>query len=154
MSLHTGVIGGVEGAFHADHQAADLGIKTAQGGGGFDDKTDLGVLGQNCGLQVFCLLQTEAVGNADQLAVFQAPLFHHFHQGLDGLLVASGLVDGNNLTILRVTHGPDALRYFAQTYVLPAETQRKQELDDEESGGQDYMSVMCGGKVTGSYLYA
>ena len=31
-----------------------------------------------------------------------------------------------------ITHGPDALRYFAQTYVLPAEQEVQQEEEEEE----------------------
>ena len=52
-----------------------------------------------------------------------------------------------------ITHGPDALRYFAQTYVLPADQPIEEEPEDEESG-TDYYAEMCGGAVTGSYMYA
>ena len=52
-----------------------------------------------------------------------------------------------------ITHGPDALRYFAQTYVLPAEEQMEEEFE-EESTGTDYYAEMCGGRVTGSYMHA
>ena len=27
-------------------------------------------------------------------------------------------------------------------------------IDDDEDGGMDYQTAMCGGKVSGSYLYA
>lgn len=54
-----------------------------------------------------------------------------------------------------ITHGPDALRYFAQTRVLPAEVERvEDEEDEDEEGAIDYQTAMCGGKVTNSYLYA
>ena len=52
-----------------------------------------------------------------------------------------------------ITHGPDALRYFACTYVLAAEKEREQEIpDDFEAQQQDYRSYMCGGKITRSYI--
>lgn len=51
-----------------------------------------------------------------------------------------------------ITHGPDALRYFAQTYVLPADQQKEEQ--EEDDNGTDYYTEMCGGKVTGSYMYA
>jgi phage terminase large subunit len=53
-----------------------------------------------------------------------------------------------------ITHGPDALRYFAQTYVLPAEKAQEEEFEDEDSTDMDYQTAMCGGKISGSYLYA
>lgn len=53
-----------------------------------------------------------------------------------------------------ITHGPDALRYFAQTRVLPAEELRVEEYEEEDDGLIDYQTAMCGGKVTKSYLYA
>ena len=50
-----------------------------------------------------------------------------------------------------ITHGPDALRYFAQTYVLPAEQEVQQEEEDEEET-TDYRSYMCGTGVSQSYM--
>lgn len=54
-----------------------------------------------------------------------------------------------------LTHGPDALRYFAQTYVLPgdSEFQEVEEYDDGD-GAMDYHTAMCGGKVTRSYIFS
>ncbi len=54
-----------------------------------------------------------------------------------------------------LTHGPDALRYFAQTYVLlgDSEFQEVEEYDDAE-GSMDYHTAMCGGKVTRSYIFS
>lgn len=54
-----------------------------------------------------------------------------------------------------ITHGPDALRYFAQTYVLPAERERSdvEEYDDDD-GLMDYHTAMCGGAVTKGYIFA
>ena len=51
-----------------------------------------------------------------------------------------------------ITHGPDALRYFAQTYVLPAERESVEVEEYEEDGHVDYHTAMCGGKVTSSYI--
>ena len=55
-----------------------------------------------------------------------------------------------------ITHGPDALRYFAQTYVLPGEKERQEEweeADPEESGVHDYKTEICGnGKISRSYI--
>ena len=53
-----------------------------------------------------------------------------------------------------ITHGPDALRYFAQTYVLPAEALRDEDLDQDDSGELDYQTAMCGGKVNRGYILA
>lgn len=53
-----------------------------------------------------------------------------------------------------LTHGPDALRYFAQTYVLPAERETAFVEDDETDGTVDYQTAMCGRKITKSYLLA
>ena len=53
-----------------------------------------------------------------------------------------------------ITHGPDALRYFAQTYVLPAEAQQDESFDDEDTGEMDYMTAMCGTGVSQSYVLA
>ena len=50
-----------------------------------------------------------------------------------------------------ITHGPDALRYFAQTYVLPAEQEVQKEEEDEEEA-TDYHSYMCGTGVSQSYM--
>jgi phage terminase large subunit len=52
-----------------------------------------------------------------------------------------------------ITHGPDALRYFCQTYVLPAEAQREAPEEEEETD-MDYQTAMCGGKVSRSYICA
>lgn len=54
-----------------------------------------------------------------------------------------------------LTHGPDALRYFAQTYVLPAEQETMEaEEDDDEDGTVDYFTEMCGTGVSQSYIRA
>ena len=53
-----------------------------------------------------------------------------------------------------ITHGPDALRYFAQTYVLPAERETIDPEEEEDDGLIDYHTAMCGGEVTMSYLHA
>ena len=53
-----------------------------------------------------------------------------------------------------ITHGPDALRYFAQTYVLPAERESIEPEYEEETGMIDYHTAMCGGKITNSYIHA
>lgn len=50
-----------------------------------------------------------------------------------------------------ITHGPDALRYFAQTYVLPGSLP-VETIEDEEDTRQDYKHAMCGGEPTRSYL--
>ena len=53
-----------------------------------------------------------------------------------------------------ITHGPDALRYFAQTRLLAAEQIRDDEDDDEEDGALDYQSYVCGTGVSRSYINA
>jgi phage terminase large subunit len=55
-----------------------------------------------------------------------------------------------------LTHGPDALRYFAQTYVLPGEKEEEQEEEDDldVENNMSYHAVMCGGAVTKGYIYS
>ena len=54
-----------------------------------------------------------------------------------------------------ITHGPDALRYFAQTYVLPAEREREEvEEEDDIDGTVDYQTAMCGSGLSRSYILA
>lgn len=54
-----------------------------------------------------------------------------------------------------LTHGPDALRYFAQTYVLPAEQETAEaEEEDDKDGIVDYFTEMCGTGVSQSYIHA
>ena len=55
-----------------------------------------------------------------------------------------------------ITHGPDALRYFSQTYVIAAEKEReKREQDEpEEDRVVDYHTMMCGTGVSRGYIYA
>jgi phage terminase large subunit len=53
-----------------------------------------------------------------------------------------------------ITHGPDALRYFAQTYVLPAEPIREEEYEEDIGGEVDYQTEMCGTGVSSSYIFA
>ena len=53
-----------------------------------------------------------------------------------------------------ITHGPDALRYFAQTYVLPGGITEEEEEDEEIFAQTDYRTAMCGGRITQSYLNA
>lgn len=53
-----------------------------------------------------------------------------------------------------ITHGPDALRYFAQTWVLPGMMPEAEEEEEDEGGVLDYRSAMCGGKITQSYIRA
>lgn len=52
-----------------------------------------------------------------------------------------------------ITHGPDALRYFAQTYVLPAEREKEEpdEYDDLKDT-VDYKTAMCGSGISRSYI--
>ena len=51
-----------------------------------------------------------------------------------------------------ITHGPDALRYFAQTYTLPAEPVMPDEEDDDLGETVDYFHHMCGTGVSRSYI--
>lgn len=53
-----------------------------------------------------------------------------------------------------LTHGPDALRYFAQTYVLPAEKEVVVEEEDDEDYVEDYFHYMCGRGVSIGYVRA
>lgn len=50
-----------------------------------------------------------------------------------------------------ITHAPDALRYFAQTYVLPGSI-REPEREEDEGQKEEYRSYMCGGAPTRSYI--
>jgi phage terminase large subunit len=54
-----------------------------------------------------------------------------------------------------ITHGPDALRYFAQTYILPGgiKEAEKEEEEDEDTA-TDYRTAMCGTGVSRSYIGA
>ena len=53
-----------------------------------------------------------------------------------------------------ITHGPDALRYFAHTYVLPGEAITEEYEEEEESTAMDYHTAMCGTGVSRGYIYA
>lgn len=54
-----------------------------------------------------------------------------------------------------ITHGPDALRYFAQTYVLPGGIrENREEEEDEYETVKDYRTAMCGTGVSRSYIGA
>lgn len=54
-----------------------------------------------------------------------------------------------------ITHGPDALRYFAQQYLLPGEQEEtEQEEEEEEDTAMDYQTAMCGTGISSSYIYA
>ena len=51
-----------------------------------------------------------------------------------------------------LTHGPDALRYFAQTYVLPAEQEVQQVEEDDDEMEMTYETYMCGTGISRSYI--
>lgn len=53
-----------------------------------------------------------------------------------------------------ITHGPDALRYFAQTYILPGgiQDEEDEEDDDFEDAVMDYHTAMCGRTPTMGYI--
>ena len=51
-----------------------------------------------------------------------------------------------------LTHGPDALRYFAQTYVLPAEQEVQQAEEEDDDIVMDYATYMCGTGESRSYI--
>ncbi len=53
-----------------------------------------------------------------------------------------------------LTHGPDALRYFAQTYVLPAEQEVQVVEEDDDDDIEDYITYMCGRGVSAGYIRA
>lgn len=54
-----------------------------------------------------------------------------------------------------ITHGPDALRYFAQQYLLPGEQEDpEQDEEEEEDTTMDYQTAMCGTGISISYIYA
>ena len=54
-----------------------------------------------------------------------------------------------------ITHGPDALRYFAQRYLLPGEQEEPElEEEEEEDTVMDYQTAMCGTGISNSYIYA
>lgn len=54
----------------------------------------------------------------------------------------------------QITHGPDALRYFAQTYVLFAEKEAPTQDEDDFDTDVDYITEMCGTGVSRSYIMA
>lgn len=52
-----------------------------------------------------------------------------------------------------ITHGPDALRYFAQTYVIPGEREQlREEWEEDDFREVDFQTEMCGTHVTRSYI--
>lgn len=51
-----------------------------------------------------------------------------------------------------LTHSPDALRYFCQTYVAPGSEINGKTAEEEEDTKQDYLHFMCGGRPTQSYI--
>lgn len=51
-----------------------------------------------------------------------------------------------------ITHGPDALRYFAQTFTLPAGNEEPETDEEEDDSAVDYYSYMCGTGVSSSYM--
>lgn len=51
-----------------------------------------------------------------------------------------------------ITHGPDALRYFAATYILNAEKENEEIEEEEEHSRADYRSYMCGGHISRGYI--
>ena len=51
-----------------------------------------------------------------------------------------------------ITHGPDALRYFAHTYVLPAEREMLEYEEEVQEDTMDYRTAMCGKGVSRSYI--
>ena len=53
-----------------------------------------------------------------------------------------------------ITHGPDALRYFAQTRLLAAEALREEEEEEEPGGIIDYQTYVCGTGLSRSYINA
>lgn len=53
-----------------------------------------------------------------------------------------------------LTHGPDALRYFAQTYVLPAEQEVQATEEDDDDMREDYFTYMCGRGISFGYIHA
>ena len=54
------------------------------------------------------LIFAEAVGDAQPGGIGEAPLADHGRQGLSGLLLAPGLLGGDDLAVLGVAAGPDA----------------------------------------------
>ena len=53
-----------------------------------------------------------------------------------------------------ITHGPDALRYFAQTRLLAAEALQEEEEEEEVGGKVDYQTYVCGTGLSRSYINA
>ena len=98
----------VECAFHCDHQAALLGVEAAQGAGGFDGVTGVGEVLLQLVDQQLGLGLAEAVGDAEPGTVGEAAVADHGGQGLGGLLLAPGLLGGDDLAVLGVAAGPDA----------------------------------------------
>lgn len=53
-----------------------------------------------------------------------------------------------------ITHGPDALRYFAQTYVIPGEEILETEDEEIDESVMDYQTYLCGSGVSAGYIYS
>ena len=51
-----------------------------------------------------------------------------------------------------ITHGPDALRYFAQSRTMPGFREEVRNDWDEDEEIEDYDSAMTGGEITQSYI--
>ena len=51
-----------------------------------------------------------------------------------------------------ITHGPDALRYFAQTRVISAERIREEEEIEDDIAALTYQNYVCGTGVSRSYI--
>jgi phage terminase large subunit len=51
-----------------------------------------------------------------------------------------------------ITHGPDALRYFAQTRVIAAEAVLEEEEEEDEGHTVTYQSYVCGTGLSRSYI--
>lgn len=51
-----------------------------------------------------------------------------------------------------ITHFPDALRYYAQTYVLSADPLQEEAEEEPDDGKMDYQTAICGGLVPKSYI--
>lgn len=53
-----------------------------------------------------------------------------------------------------ITHGPDALRYYAQSYVLSADKVRDEWEEEEDTAATDYKTAICGSGLSQSYVFS
>ena len=148
----------VGAAFQADHQTADFRVEAAQAGGMTDGHFHTGEVLQDGILQHVGILQTEAVVDADLLAGLQATLFHHLDKGLGGLLLAPGLMYGNDLTVLHIAHGTDTQNTgdggsSLADAAVPGQVRQTLQAEQDMGVGVIFLQLLTGGGKIGAGIH-